>query len=126
MATVTIGFGILLIGIGLGGYLGTDRVSVTALIPAFFGLPLVLLGLLALKDSLRKHAMHAAAMVGLLGFVGGVVRLVKPVSTMLSGGEVEHRVAVLMTGLMTLCCGVFLALCVKSFIDARRRRAQQV
>ena len=54
-----------------------------------------------------------------------MVRLVKPVSTMLSGGELEHRVAVLLTALMTLCCGVFLALCVKSFIDPRRRRAQQ-
>ena len=41
----------------------------TALIPAAFGLALLLCGALALKESRKKHAMHAAAMVGLLGWV---------------------------------------------------------
>ncbi len=57
MANVTIGLGIVLLALGLGSYFGTGRTSVTALIPAFFGLPLLALGWLALKENVRKHAM---------------------------------------------------------------------
>src|SRR5438034_230558 len=67
-------FGILLIVLGLGGFFGTGAEHGTALIPAYFGTALLILGLLALKDSLRKHAMHVAAMVGLLGVVGALFR----------------------------------------------------
>src|SRR4051794_7576716 len=73
---VSIIWGGLLIGLGLWGYLGTGTTSWTALIPAFVGAPLALCGLLALKESLLKHAMHAAAMIGLIGFLGGVGRIV--------------------------------------------------
>jgi len=58
LAPITIIFGIALVGVGLFGFFGTGAEHKTALIPAFLGLPLILLGLLALKDSLRKHAMH--------------------------------------------------------------------
>ena len=49
-----------LIGLGLGGYFGTGMNSWTALIPAFFGIAIALLGALALKDAYRMHAMHGA------------------------------------------------------------------
>ncbi len=49
MANVTIGLGIVLLALGLGSYFGSGRTSVTALIPAFFGLPLLVLGWLALN-----------------------------------------------------------------------------
>ena len=58
MAKITIGLGLVLIALGLGSYFGTGQASVTALIPAFFGLPLLLLGLVALKERMRKNAMH--------------------------------------------------------------------
>ncbi len=41
MARVTIVFGVLLIVLGLVGYLGTGSVHPTALIPTWFGLALV-------------------------------------------------------------------------------------
>lgn len=115
MGSIAIVFGLALIALGLAGYFGTGQASVTALIPAGFGVVLLLLGVLALKDSLRKHAMHLAAMVGLLGIVGGLVRLVQ------KGIDVS-RPASLCTLLMTLLCAGFVALCVRSFIMARRRR----
>src|SRR6202011_4915695 len=37
MGLVAVGFGVALIILGVGSYLGTDRVSITAMIPAFFG-----------------------------------------------------------------------------------------
>ena len=122
MATTTIGFGIVLIVLGLGGYFGTDRVSLTALIPAAFGLLLVIFGALARDEKRRKLAMHIAVTVGLLGFLGTVSGLVK-LPTLLSGGEVARPAAVIAQSIMAVLMAIYVAMCVKSFIDARRRRA---
>ena len=73
MPLTAIAFGIMLIGLGMGGYFGTGTASLTALIPAAFGLILALFGLVSfLKPGLRKHAMHAAAVLTLIGFVVSV------------------------------------------------------
>ena len=120
MANITILLGLVLIALGLGGYFGTGTSSVTALIPAFFGAPILILGILALKDSMRKHAMHGAVMIGLLGFLGGAVRLVQT----LVAGEIKLPMAFAMTAAMTVLCGVFVVLCIRSFIQARRARNQ--
>ena len=86
MPRLTIIFGPLLILLGAGGYFGTGQTSVTALIPAFFGVPFLLLGLVALKDGLRKHAMHAASLLALLGVIGALGRPV----VKLAAGEFEE------------------------------------
>ncbi len=119
MAKITIGIGCVLIALGVGSYFGTGRASVTALIPAFVGLPLALLGVVALNDGLRKHAMHAAAVIGLLGF-GGAARGFAELPALLTGGEVEKPVAAYVQIAMSLVCLAFLVLCVRSFIRARR------
>lgn len=118
MPIVSVIFGALLIGLGIwGGWdkLTTGLGSNTAFIPAFFGIPLVILGLLALKESLLKHTMHAAAMVGLLGLIGGIANLIR-IKGNLSGRPGQSTAA--LTGL----CAVFVLLCANSFIQARRRR----
>jgi hypothetical protein len=122
LATTTIGFGIVLIVLGLGGYFGTDMVSVTALIPAAFGLLLVLFGALARDDKRRKMAMHIAVTVGLLGFLGTVSGLFQ-LPALLSGGVVQRPGAVVSKSIMAVLMAVYVAMCVKSFIDARRKRA---
>ncbi len=122
MAKITIGLGLVLIALGIGSYFGTGRASVTALIPAFFGVPLLLLGLLALKESMRKHAMHIAAVMGLLGFGGTVGGLMK-LPVLLTGGELERPAAVAVQASMAIVCFVFVLLCVWSFIKARRASA---
>jgi hypothetical protein len=121
---VAVVFGILLIAVGAWGYLTSEQadLSITALIPAFIGLPLVVLGLLALKDSFRKHAMHIASALGLIGFLASAGRLVqKSISDGFALGK-----ATLSTSLTALLCAAFVGLCVKSFIDARRARARSV
>jgi len=120
-------FGILLIALGVwgrfGGDLGLwtplgfappDHLSGTALIPAYVGAALVVFGLLALKESLLKHAMHGAAMIGLLGLAASLGRLI-------ATGNVKGIGGVSLV-VMAILCGVFVALCVNSFIQARRRR----
>src|SRR5690242_19281902 len=116
LANTTIGFGIVLIVLGVGGYFGTDRVSPTALIPAAFGMLLVIFGALARDEKRRKMAMHIAVTVGLLAFLGDVI-------TMLSRGLIEKPAALISQSVMAVLMAVYVGMCVKSFIDARRRRA---
>ena len=53
MAKLTVFVAGVLILMGVGGYVASGMVSVTALIPAFIGAPLALLGVLALAESRR-------------------------------------------------------------------------
>lgn len=121
MGPTTIGFGAVLMLLGVGSYLLSESRSPTALIPAFFGLALAVAGLLACKDSLRKHAMHAAAALGLLGVLGPGFMVLRNVG---KASEDIRLGALVSQSIMTLLCAVFVGLCVKSFIDARRRRQQ--
>ena len=112
----------LLILIGIIGYvygMMNGNASVTALIPAFFGIILALMGLIAQsKESLRKHLMHVAVIVGLLGFIIPAARILSKISSIsFSSAAFLSQLA------MSLICLVFVILCVKSFIDARRSRA---
>ena len=124
MAKITIGLGLVLIALGLGGYFGTGRESVTALIPAFFGLPLLILGLIARNERRRKTAIHIAVVIGLLGFAGTVSGLMK-LPVLLTGGELERPTAVTVQNAIAIVCLVFVLLCVWSFIKARRASAAQ-
>src|SRR4029077_15430964 len=112
LATTTIGFGIVLIVLGLGGYFGTDRVSLTALIPAAFGLLLGIFGALARDEKRRKMAMHIAVTVGLLGFLGTVSGLLE-LPTLLSGGVVARPGAVVSQSIMAVLMAVYVGMCVK-------------
>ncbi len=122
MANTTIVFGVVLIVLGVGSYFGTNMVSPTALIPAAFGLLLIVFGVLAKDEKRRKMAMHIAVTVGLLGFLGTITGLLK-LFTMLAGGEVARPTAVVAQSIMAILMLVYVGMCVKSFIDARRRRA---
>jgi hypothetical protein len=121
MANVTIGFGLALMALGIAGYYGTGQTSLTALIPLGFGVLLVLCGALAREESRRKHAMHGAAVLALLGFLGPL-RVLPQMVALLQGDQVAHRAAVLDQLAMMLLCGILLALCIRSFVTARRSR----
>ena len=109
--------GFVLIALGLIGYFASGRASVTALIPAFFGAIFLILALVARGESARKHAMHAAVALAVVGLLGVLPRLIPA----LTAGDVS-RPAVLSQLAMTIVLAVYVALGVKSFIDARARR----
>ena len=121
MANTTIAFGVAFIILGLAGYFGTDMTSATALIPAGFGIAFCILGALARDPGKRRHSMHAAALLGLVAVLGAGRGLTKIVP-LLSGEPVERPTAVIAQAMMALLGLVFVALCIKSFIDARRNR----
>lgn len=119
MPKLTVAFGLILVVLGLIGYLATGMVSITALIPAFFGLVLVLLGVLAGRESRRKLMMHIAVVIGVLGIAGTFGGLMK-VPAYFSGEELARPEAVLAQGVMCLLSIVYVVMCIKSFVDARR------
>lgn len=121
MARTTIFFGVALIVLGIVGYAATGGVSVTALIPAAFGVVLAILGAVALNEHYRKHAMHVAVIVGLLGVLG-TLRGLAALPRVMSGADVERPTAVIAQGVMAILMIVYVALGVRSFIAARRAR----
>ncbi|MGH9162051.1 MAG: hypothetical protein ACRD2X_18945, partial [Vicinamibacteraceae bacterium] len=113
--------GVLLVLLGVFGYSATAGVSLTALIPAAFGILLWVLAVVARNERRRPHAMHAAVVVGLVGFLATVSALAS-LPAVLQGGDVARPAAVVSQSIMALLTGVFVVLSVKSFVDARRRR----
>lgn len=122
MPAVTRATGAVLIGVGVLGYLFSGAASVTALLPAVLGLIVLALGLAARREQLRKHAVHAALVVAVLGLLGSLPR-VGGVFTLLGGGSVERPIAAVASLATVVVCAVFIALGVRSFIAARRGRA---
>jgi hypothetical protein len=125
MARATIVFGIMLIALGIAGYVASGAASVTALIPAIFGAVLGLLGWMGLTERYRKHALHAAAVVGVVGFLGTLRGLLGLID-LISGAGVERPAAIVSQSVMAVLMAVFVGMCVKSFIDARRPRVTPV
>jgi len=111
-------FGIILVLLGVASYSLTGRTSVTALIPAFFGAVLLVCAIVArANEGARKHAMHAAVAVGLLGALAALARGV-PAAL---GGDAA-RPAVLSQLAMGVLLLIYVALGVQSFIAARKAR----
>ena len=113
MYAVTILFGVLLVITGVTVYIQTGSEHKTALIPAFLGGGLVICGLLAANEGRRMVVMHIAVVIGLLGFIGSMAKLFK------SG---QSTAAFAGKAISAGLCAVFIALCVRSFIQARRAR----
>lgn len=125
MPFLTILLGGLLVNVGLIGYLnptifGTfDKISPTALIPAFIGGAIALCGLATLiKPAVRKQAMHFAALVGVIGVLGGFMPLGR--------SDFDFQKASAMAGVFTIGLSLaFVMLCVGNFLGVRQVRRQQ-
>lgn len=123
MAKLTVVFGILLILLGIASFVATGSSHYTALIPCAFGLLLTLFGALAKTEDVKKRMlwMHIAVTVGLIGFLFTTPGLID-VIRMARGIAVRRPAAAEAQAVMWLICGTFVALCVRSFIAARRTR----
>ena len=117
MPSITIALGVALIILGLAGYFLTAGVSLTALIPAAFGLVIALSGLLARDDRKRKHAMHAAVFIALLGFLGSARGLLR-IGDVFDGTAARPAAIVAQTIMAVLTLG-YIVMAVRSFVKAR-------
>ena len=112
MPKLTLLFAALLMTLGVGAFLWSG--SQTALLPAYPGLVLAVLGGLAVVfDGARRHLMHVAAVVALLGTLA-------PAATLAIRAAQMSPLALTVNIGMLVLCGGLLALMVRSFIAARR------
>lgn len=124
MAKITIAFGAALVLLGIAGFVATGSTHYTALIPTWIGLLLAVLGFVADAGDSKRRAlfMHIAVTLGLLSaiatFKGGIIDYV----LMQQGHYYRYPAAIEAKAVMCLLMLVFVALCVRSFIAARRAR----
>jgi hypothetical protein len=109
MAKLTICFGIVLILLGLFGFVITGHHAPTALIPAFVGLILVILGFLANTEDAKKRMLN--------------MHIADYIEMTFQGRQFPRPVAVQEKAGMAVLLLFFVLLCVRSFINARRARA---
>ena len=120
MPSITIALGVALTIVGVAGYYLTGAASLTALIPAAFGVVITLAGQVARDPGKRKHAMHAAVLVALLGFLGSV-RGVLQIGALIDGTAARPAAVVSQTIMAVLTLG-YIVMAVRSFVQARANR----
>jgi uncharacterized membrane protein len=124
MAKVTLVFAVLLVALGLAGYLGTRSLHPTALIPTWIGLALGIFGFLAMSEDAgrRKLFMHVSVTIGLIGFLGGAIEAVRGYLHAKSAGMEPDVIALASKVTLAALMLIYVMLCVRSFIAARRSR----
>lgn len=118
-------FGAVLVLLGVGVYLSVGERAPTSLIPAVFGVLLLVLGALANTDNVRqrKIVMHIAVVLGLVGFVFPFARSLPRLIEAAKGQAILRPLAVEEQMAMAIVCLVYTVLCVRWFIAVRRLRA---
>lgn len=119
MPSTAIWFGRLLILVGVVGYgygFYSGSASLTALIPAAFGVVIMLCGHLGMADARRKMMMHIAVVVAFLGFIIPFGRIMSRISEFALSPAVVSQLA------MAVICLIFVVLAVRSFVAARQNR----
>ncbi|MEL6928641.1 MAG: hypothetical protein AAFO95_08410, partial [Cyanobacteria bacterium J06600_6] len=107
MVIKTLAYGLLITALGLIGYFATGQVSKTALIPCVFGLPVILLAIFtAIKPGISKQTTIAALIIALLAF-GGTVAGLSKLAVLLTGGEIERPIAIIVQSIMAIASLVY-------------------
>ena len=110
--------GFFLVVLGIIFYLfPEDKSSVTALIPSFIGLGLLIPGYLAYtNENMKMHAMHVAVLVALIGTVGGAMGIQDAIAGDWSRPTIARMI-------LLLTCGEYMIFSIMSFRQARVKRA---
>jgi hypothetical protein len=118
MPLVGIMQGFFLVVLGIIFYLfPEDKSSVTALIPSFIGLGLLIPGYLAYtNENMKMHAMHVAVLVSLIGTVGGAMGIQDAIAGDWSRPTIARMI-------LLLTCGEYMIFSIMSFRQARVKRA---
>jgi hypothetical protein len=116
MPKPTLVFAALLLALGLGAFALSG--SRTALLPASVGGVLAAIAGLAMTyDGARRHLMHVAAVVALLGALAPAAALA------IRAAQMSPLALGVNLGMLALCAAL-LAMMVRSFVVARRSRTE--
>ena len=119
MENVAMIYGIFLIVWGIGVTILSDSQSITSLIPAIFGLPIIILSFFAKKFPDRKKLlMHIVVLIGLIIFLGGL----DLIRGLIQGNIFVNLWASSSKFMMIISGLVFTILCIKSFIFNRKNK----
>ena len=111
--------GIVLMVLGVGAYVLSDFASITALIPAFFGILIIILGIMGYQQTDRQRlAAYGIGLLAVLGIVGST-RGVPDIIALLTGESVESTIAAVSQGTMIIICFVLLAAMIWFIRDTR-------
>jgi hypothetical protein len=112
MKLITITFGVLLFLLGVGSYVGAGASRLLDLLPAVFGLTVVVLGFKSRPERGSKNTPFFGAfflaILALLGSIRGLINFY----TLLTGGEVAHPLATIAQTLIAGLCIAFMMLAV--------------
>jgi hypothetical protein len=122
MAKLTILFGILIAAVSVGFYFAITPHETAALHPAGIGVLLILCGALANTENPKRRMlwMHIAVTLGLVALlttgIRAIISLAKGTAMTINPAGFEERSAIALISL------IYVILCVRSFIAARRAR----
>ena len=92
----------------------SESSSITSLVPAFVGFPLVLMGFISMiKPTFRKALMHIAVLIGIIAFLGGLDFFRGMFANYYAG---LSKLMLLITGF------AYVYFCIQSFIFVRRQK----
>ena len=120
-ARVSVIYGVILVVFAVLISLISGSESLTSYIPAMLGLPILILGLMAVwAPSKQKLVMHINVVIGLLIFLAGL----SVIHSLVSGANLSTNLWANFSKLfMSLTGALYLTICVKSFIFIRRKRS---
>ncbi len=119
-ALITLAAGVLLCAIGFGAGMLSESTSLTRFIPLLFGVPILLCGVVALANAkFRKHAVHVALVFALIALLGSAGKIPDTVRSDGSALALASQV------LMLIVSAGYIALGIKSFVNARAKRKAQ-
>ena len=119
MENVAMIYGIFLIVWGIGVTILSDSQSITSLIPAIFGLPILISSFFAKKlPNKKKVLMHIVVLIGMIIFLGGldIIRGLIQENIFTNIWASSSKLMMMISGL------VFTILCIKSFIYNRKNK----
>lgn len=120
--TILLGALLTILGVGTFALIRFDPDKWTALLPAFFGVTFLALGVVAQRQSAWQRPLILTAVgLALFAFLGGSGGLLKT-AALLAGEDVERPAAALEQAISALLCVGFLAASLKSLVLERRTK----
>lgn len=114
MAILTITIGAILTVMGIAAYVATGAVSITALIPSFVGVLLLMCAALGRRSALRRPSMYAALVIAVLGAAGTLMNVAELGD--LFAGTAANPAAIIVSTIMFLVLVFYLVMGVRALV----------